>query len=220
MVFYEVVVTSKPHVRKSVCMVMSVFDVNRISEHAVIALACAVLLRCVVVYVCATRIINMNRPPLSLSRSPTAFWRLTEIMKQVAHEVVNGGGLVRAIHNHGIRETPVRMKAKSTDQLGQRYFEKGRFISVYMDCNPRVRESVHNILALDQDILRQTHLRARSLLDNVNLAKEKTNPFVQRYLRQKERKEMEQQQQKEQQQKQQQQQQAEQMTAEMPKSDS
>ena len=32
------------------------------------------------------------------------FYKLTELMKKVSLEVVQGGGLVRGIHNHGIRE--------------------------------------------------------------------------------------------------------------------
>ena len=104
-------------------------------------------------------------------------------MKEVSHEVVKGGGLVRAIHNHGVRAVPVRFKAKHPDGLGERYFEKGRFVSVYMDCNPQTRINVQNVLARDEDILRQTHLRCRTWIDTVNLAKETKNPWVWRYER-------------------------------------
>ncbi|KAL7566446.1 hypothetical protein ACA910_000925 [Epithemia clementina (nom. ined.)] len=117
------------------------------------------------------------------SKPHVPFWRLTEMMKEISHEIVKGGGLVRAIHNHGVRDFPQRFKARHTDQLGQRYFEKGRFISVYMDCNPQTRLSVQNILALDEDILRQTHLLARSNFEQVYLVKENKNPFVKQYLK-------------------------------------
>jgi hypothetical protein len=32
------------------------------------------------------------------------FYQLTELVKKVSLEVVQGGGIVRGIHNHGIRD--------------------------------------------------------------------------------------------------------------------
>ena len=50
-------------------------------------------------------------------------------MKEVSLKIVNNGGIVRSIQNHGIRQLPHRFKAKYTDSDGTRYYEKGRFIS-------------------------------------------------------------------------------------------
>ena len=101
-------------------------------------------------------------------------------MKKVSHEVVNGGGIVRGIHNHGIRDLPHRFKAKFADKQGNRYYRKGRFISVYYDSNPTIMRQVEQILAMDEEVLRNTHLKARSILDYVNISKEEKNPYVRR----------------------------------------
>mmetsp|Transcript_6020 Transcript_6020/g.7804 ORF Transcript_6020/g.7804 Transcript_6020/m.7804 type:complete len:150 (-) Transcript_6020:204-653(-) len=113
------------------------------------------------------------------TKNHTEFWRLTELVKRLSHEVVSSGGIVRGIHNHGIREVPHRFKSKYADQVGRRYYEKVRFFSVYFDCNPSTRTVAERILATDEHVLRQTHLRARSMLDAVNEATVKKNPWLQ-----------------------------------------
>lgn len=99
-------------------------------------------------------------------------------MKRVSHEVVEGGGIVRGIHNHGIRDLPHRFKAKFPDKQGNRYYYKGRFLSLYYDSNPATMRLVEQILTMDENVLRNTHLRARSVLDAVNISREERNPFV------------------------------------------
>lgn len=99
-------------------------------------------------------------------------------MKKMALEVVQGGGIVRAVHNHGIRTLPHRFKARYADKEGNRYYRKGRFISVYYDSNPATMKQVEQVLKLEEDVLRNTHLRARSILDYVNITHEGKNPYL------------------------------------------
>lgn len=99
-------------------------------------------------------------------------------MKKISHEVVNSGGIVRAIHNHGIRDLPHRFKARFPDKEGNRYYRKGRFISIYYDSNPATMQQVDQILTMDEEILRNSHLKARSILDYVNIAREDRNPLM------------------------------------------
>lgn len=108
------------------------------------------------------------------------FHSLTNVMKKVSLEIVEGGGIVRGIHNHGVRDLPHRFKAKYADKEGRRYFEKGRFVSIYYDSNPATMKGVEQILKMDEEILRNTHLRARSVLDVVNTSREERNPFIRR----------------------------------------
>jgi ribosomal protein S6 len=107
-------------------------------------------------------------------------------MKKVAKEVVAGGGVVRSIHNHGIRLLPHRFKAKFPDKQGNRYFFQGRFISVYYDANPSTMRLVEQVLKMDEEVLRNTHLKARSTLDFVNLRPDR-NPYVKRAMAQQEK---------------------------------
>lgn len=103
-------------------------------------------------------------------------------MREVSLKIVNNGGIVRSIQNHGIRQLPHRFKAKYTDQDGNRYYEKGRFISIFYDANPRVMREVGGILNLDDQILRATHLRASNKFGDVNNLRESKNPYIQQIL--------------------------------------
>lgn len=99
-------------------------------------------------------------------------------MKRLSTEIVGGGGIVRGIHNHGIRDLPHRFRARFADRFGNRYYNKGRFISVYYDSNPSTMRQVETILTMDEEVLRNTHLKARSIVDFVNTAREERNPYV------------------------------------------
>ena len=93
-------------------------------------------------------------------------------------EIVKGGGIVRAVHNHGIRNLPHRFRAKYADKEGVRYYNKGRFISIYYDSNPATMKQVELTLAMQEEVLRNTHLKARSILDFVNITREERNPYI------------------------------------------
>jgi ribosomal protein S6 len=103
-------------------------------------------------------------------------------MKKVSHEIVAGGGVVRGIANHGIRDLPHRFRARFADRQGNRYYRKGRFVSVYYDSNPATMRQVEQILTMDENVLRNTHLRARSILDFVNITRQDKNPYVRRVM--------------------------------------
>jgi ribosomal protein S6 len=104
-------------------------------------------------------------------------------MKKVCHEVVNNKGIVRSIQNHGIRDLPHRFQARYADKQGNRYYEKGRFVSIYYDSNPATMRQVEQVLTLNEEVLRHTHLKARSILDFVNTEQEHKNPYVKQVLR-------------------------------------
>lgn len=85
---------------------------------------------------------------------------------------------MRSIQNHGIRQLPHRFKAKYVDQDGNRYYEQGRFISVFYDASPRVKREVEGILNLNEEILRNTHLKATNKFSDVNNLNENKNPYL------------------------------------------
>lgn len=105
-------------------------------------------------------------------------------MKQVSLKVVENGGIVRSIQNHGLRQFPHRFQAKYPDYLTQqRYYDQGRFISIYYDANPETLKQVETILNMNDQVLRATHLRARSKLDWIAMERQDKNPYVQKVLR-------------------------------------
>ena len=104
-------------------------------------------------------------------------------MKEISLKIVQSGGIVRSIQNHGIRQLPHRFKAKYTDRVGNRYFEKGRHISVFYDASPAVMRQVEGVLNLNEDVLRNTHLKAKCKFDDINNVRENKNPYIQEILR-------------------------------------
>lgn len=87
---------------------------------------------------------------------------------------------MRSIQNHGIRRLPHRFKGKYADREGNRYYKDGRFFSIYYDANPVVQKEVDGMLKMDEQVLRNTHLKARNKLWFVNIAREDKNPYIQK----------------------------------------
>jgi ribosomal protein S6 len=115
------------------------------------------------------------------------FHELSALMKRVCLEIVDHGGIVRAIHNHGIRTLPHRFQARYPDKEGNRYYPRGRFVSLYYDSSPVVMRQVEQLLATNEDVvLRNTHLKSQSILDFVNISNEKYNPYLQQVAQQEE----------------------------------
>lgn len=110
-------------------------------------------------------------------------------MKKICTEIVQHRGVVRGIQNHGVRDLPHRFQARYADRQGVRYYEKGRFVSVYYDANPATMRQVEQILTLDEEVLRHTNLRARSIVDFVNISDESKNPYVKQAQRERSSKE-------------------------------
>jgi ribosomal protein S6 len=103
-------------------------------------------------------------------------------MKEVSHKVVENGGIIRSIQNHGIRDLPHRFRAKYPDREGNRYFKKGRFVSIFYDSNPQTMRQVEDILRMNEEVLRNTHLKARNKLWYVNIAREDKNPYIKKVI--------------------------------------
>jgi ribosomal protein S6 len=121
------------------------------------------------------------RTVLTLRATATAaFHSLTNLVKDISHKVVESGGIVRSIQNHGIRDLPHRFRAKFPDKEGNRYYQKGRFVSIYYDASPAVMRQVEQSIRLNDEVLRNTHLKARNKLWYVNIAREDKNPYIQR----------------------------------------
>ena len=112
----------------------------------------------------------------------SAFYLLTKLVKDISHKVVVNGGIVRSIQNHGIRDLPHRFRSKFPDKEGTRYYEKGRFISVYYDASPTTMQEVETVISRNTVVLRSTHLKARNKLWEVNIAREDKNPWIKKVL--------------------------------------
>lgn len=103
---------------------------------------------------------------------------MTNLVKDLSHKVVGSGGIVRSIQNHGVRDLPHRFRANFPDKEGNRYYKKGRFISVYYDASPACMKEVETAIRRSDVVLRNTHLKARNKLWDVNIAREDKNPYI------------------------------------------
>ena len=130
-------------------------------------------LACVLLFVSFIYIISHTLP---------AFYVLTKLVKDISHKVVANGGIVRSIQNHGIRDLPHRFRSKFPDKEGVRYYEKGRFISVYYDASPTAMKEVETVISRNNVVLRSTHIKARNKLWEVNIAREDKNRWIQKVL--------------------------------------
>mmetsp|Transcript_26055 Transcript_26055/g.38557 ORF Transcript_26055/g.38557 Transcript_26055/m.38557 type:complete len:147 (-) Transcript_26055:361-801(-) len=128
---------------------------------------------------------------LFTAKNTASFHQLTNLMKNVALQVVENGGIVRGVQNHGIRQLPHRFKAKYPTLDGTRYYDKGRFVSVYYDSSPSVMRQVEKTLTSHEEVLRNTHLKVRNKLWYVNIDREEKNPYIQMVIAQEKQEEEE-----------------------------
>ncbi|KAL9190164.1 hypothetical protein ACHAXT_007375 [Thalassiosira profunda] len=127
---------------------------------------------------------------LMTAKNTSNYHTLTSLMREVSLKVVENGGIVRSIQNHGVRQLPHRFKAKYADRDGNRYYERGRFISMFYDSSPHTMREVEAILNLNEEVLRNTHLKASNKFNEVNNIWETKNPYVMEVMREMEEEEL------------------------------
>lgn len=103
-------------------------------------------------------------------------------MKNLSYKVVDGGGIIRSIQNHGIRTLPHRFRAAYADRAGTRYYKEGRFVSIFYDASPKILSEVENVLKMDEQVLRHTHLKAQNKMWFCNISREDKNPYIRKVL--------------------------------------
>ncbi|CAM9104081.1 unnamed protein product [Heterosigma akashiwo] len=54
--------------------------------------------------------------------------------------------------------------------MGDRYFYHGRFVSTFFDASPKVLQGLTDILKLDTNVLRFTHMRPKTQMDTAKAA--------------------------------------------------
>lgn len=66
---------------------------------------------------------------------------LTAIFRRAATVILQEGGVVRSVANHGIRVLPYRFHSKhDIKEDDKRWFCSGRWVSAYYDANPAVAQ--------------------------------------------------------------------------------
>jgi ribosomal protein S6 len=91
------------------------------------------------------------------------------VVVMVVVVVVGGralGGWVRAVENHGVRPLPYRIKSRYSPE-GERFQDAARFTSLYFDAPVKTKADVEQALALNEQVLRTSFFRPKSVVDEV-----------------------------------------------------
>lgn len=100
---------------------------------------------------------------------------LTKLFRNLCKLVLDDGGIVRCIENHGVRSLAYRFRARQGIE-NEMYFTHGRWVSIYMDAKPPTISKVERELNLHEGYLRSNVTRPRIKMDYVNSSK-RTNPW-------------------------------------------
>ncbi|CAM9775109.1 unnamed protein product [Chrysoparadoxa australica] len=105
---------------------------------------------------------------------------LTRIYRRVCKEILKSGGIVRCVEHHGLRSLPYRFQSKHQVENEERYYKEGRWVSAYFDCAPKGLSAIHEVLRVEEGILRYTNLRPKTKLDLIR-THHKSNPWNPEY---------------------------------------
>uniref|UniRef100_A0A7S2V599 30S ribosomal protein S6, chloroplastic n=1 Tax=Fibrocapsa japonica TaxID=94617 RepID=A0A7S2V599_9STRA len=96
---------------------------------------------------------------------------LLKTLKACIQVIQKNGGVVRQVENHGIRTLPYRFRSRHASPGEGRYFYFGRFISTFFDASPTTLKELDDILGLDENMLRRTNLKPKSLMEAARASK-------------------------------------------------
>ncbi|CAM9533199.1 unnamed protein product, partial [Discosporangium mesarthrocarpum] len=102
---------------------------------------------------------------------------LTRIFRKLASQIVDNGGVVRSVHNHGIRPCPYRFHSKHAVGDESRWFSSGRWVSAYYDANPEIMDRMEKYLWKEDRVLRVTTLKPRVRMDAITSMHSRSNPW-------------------------------------------
>mmetsp|Transcript_43232 Transcript_43232/g.87416 ORF Transcript_43232/g.87416 Transcript_43232/m.87416 type:complete len:164 (-) Transcript_43232:153-644(-) len=110
---------------------------------------------------------------MSLSKQPAAEY--AKALRSCCHNIFNKGGWVRAVENHGIRPLPYRIRSPYSPD-DERYHWDARVVSLYFDAPVATKNELELALRLDEQIIRYTTMKTKSVTDEV-LSLKPSNPW-------------------------------------------
>eukprot|EP00611_Tribonema_gayanum_P023799 TRINITY_DN5088_c0_g1_i2.p2 TRINITY_DN5088_c0_g1~~TRINITY_DN5088_c0_g1_i2.p2 ORF type:complete len:108 (-),score=14.45 TRINITY_DN5088_c0_g1_i2:1590-1913(-) len=92
----------------------------------------------------------------------TCKWRtppeqLTRLYRRLCNTVLEDGGMVRCVENHGVKDLAYRFRARTAMSGSEnRYHTRGRWVSMYFDARPETLDKIDADLKLQDFYLRST----------------------------------------------------------------
>ena len=92
---------------------------------------------------------------------------LVTLFRKHTKTIMDNGGVVRGIENHGIRPLPERARRKYATTDGTRYFWDARYVSSHFDASPKALIEVDRMLRNEEGVLRWFTTRQEAGADRV-----------------------------------------------------
>ncbi|CAM9188726.1 unnamed protein product, partial [Choristocarpus tenellus] len=102
---------------------------------------------------------------------------LTRIFRWVAKAVIDQGGVVRSVHNHGVKPLPYQFHSKHAVGDESRWFSSGRWVSTYFDANPATMQKVEKAVWKEDRVLRVTTIKPSIRMDKITSTHLPSNPW-------------------------------------------
>ncbi|CBN74627.1 conserved unknown protein [Ectocarpus siliculosus] len=103
---------------------------------------------------------------------------LTNIFRRAAAVILEEGGVVRSVANHGVRVLPYRFHSKhDIKEKDDRWFSSGRWASAYYDASPAVAKKMEEQLWAEDKVIRVSTRRPATKMDRIASTHERSNPW-------------------------------------------
>ncbi|CAN0560350.1 unnamed protein product, partial [Ectocarpus sp. 12 AP-2014] len=103
---------------------------------------------------------------------------LTNIFRRAAAVILEEGGVVRSVANHGVRVLPYRFHSKhDIKEKDDRWFSSGRWASAYYDASPAVAKKMEEQLWAEDKVIRVSTRRPSTKMDRIASTHERSNPW-------------------------------------------
>jgi len=102
---------------------------------------------------------------------------LVTLFRKHAKTVLDNGGVIRGIENHGIRPLLERATRKYAHTDGTRHFWEARYVTASFDASPKCLLETQRMLRMEEGVLRSFTTRVPTAVNKVNSRNFK-NPYL------------------------------------------
>eukprot|EP00611_Tribonema_gayanum_P023798 TRINITY_DN5088_c0_g1_i1.p1 TRINITY_DN5088_c0_g1~~TRINITY_DN5088_c0_g1_i1.p1 ORF type:complete len:184 (-),score=33.99 TRINITY_DN5088_c0_g1_i1:684-1235(-) len=112
----------------------------------------------------------------------TCKWRtppeqLTRLYRRLCNTVLEDGGMVRCVENHGVKDLAYRFRARTAMSGSEnRYHTRGRWVSMYFDARPETLDKIDADLKMQDFYLRSNTIKPVVKMNWLS-TRHKTNPW-------------------------------------------
>lgn len=102
---------------------------------------------------------------------------LVTLFRKHTKTILDNGGVVRGIENHGIRPLLERATRKYAHTDGSRHFWEARYVTVSFDASPSCLQETERMMRMEEGVLRVFTTKVDTHINKVN-SKNFKNPYL------------------------------------------